>query len=67
MAFTTYANTRNPHVTIHRDGCNQMRKHGGDHKYSEGCYQSHASLEKAREHARRTNLPVKECSFCKPG
>jgi hypothetical protein len=35
MGFTTYKNVANPHVTIHRDGCNQIKKHGGQHQEDE--------------------------------
>ncbi len=38
MGFTTYKNVANPHVTIHRDGCNQIKKRGGLHKYGQGTY-----------------------------
>ena len=31
MAFVTYENRRNPHVTIHLEGCTQIRKRGGEH------------------------------------
>lgn len=30
MGFTTFENRHNPHVTIHRDGCGQIAKRGGE-------------------------------------
>lgn len=66
MAFTTYENNRNPHVTIHKDDCSQIRKHGGEHKYDQGRYRNHANYEQAHEYALQTKLPLKDCSFCKP-
>lgn len=66
MGFTTYENVANPHVTIHRDGCNQIRKRGGEHKYGQGGYRHHESYMDARNYAEGTRLPVKDCSFCAP-
>ena len=66
MTFTTYENTANPHVTIHRAGCGQIRKRGGEHQYGQGSYHDHNSYDEALQHARRTKLPIKDCSFCKP-
>jgi hypothetical protein len=43
MSFVTYENKNNPHVTVHVDGCNQIAKHGGEHKYGQGGYRRHAS------------------------
>lgn len=64
--FGTYQNTHNPHVTIHREGCNQLRKHGGDHKYNQGEYKNHETMLDAISYANTTGLPVNDCSFCKP-
>jgi len=66
MSFTTYENTHNPHVTIHKDGCKQIRKRGGEHKYGQGRYASHATYQQARAYAVATKLPARDCSFCKP-
>ena len=66
MGFTTYENYANPHVTIHRDGCNQIRKRGGKHKYGQGKYRHHQSYRDARTYAKGTKLPVIHCSFCNP-
>ena len=66
MGYTTYENTANPHVTIHKDGCNQIRKHGGRHKYGNGQYVHHEEFESASRYAVETQLPIKNCSFCKP-
>jgi hypothetical protein len=66
MSFTTYENTRNRHVTIHKDGCRQIRKRGGEHKYCQGRYESHATYRQAQAYAAATKLPVINCSFCKP-
>lgn len=64
--FTTYQNIANPHVTIHRDGCNQIKKHGGNHKYDQGSYEHHEIYADAKAYAESTGLRVKNCSFCKP-
>jgi len=67
MSYTTYENTSNPHVTIHYDGCKQIMKHGGEHKYKNGRYKRHDSYEQAHAYAKNTGLPeIKDCSFCKP-
>jgi hypothetical protein len=65
MGFTTYQNVANPHATIHRDGCNQIRKRGGEHAYGQGWYDHHESYEQAQTHAQQTGLPVRDCSFCR--
>jgi HNH endonuclease len=64
MAFITYENKRNPHVTIHLEGCGQIAKHGGEHKKGQGKYESHATFEDAVTYAKSTELPIIECSFC---
>ena len=66
MTFTTYENKNNPHVTIHRDDCKQIRKRGGEHKYRQGRYANHVTYQQAHEYAVGTGLPLKNCSFCKP-
>jgi hypothetical protein len=66
MGFTTYKNTANPHVTIHLEGCNQIKKHGGQHRYGQGSYEYHETYADAKAFARSTRLPVRDCSFCKP-
>jgi hypothetical protein len=66
MAFVTYENRRNPHVTIHVEVCTQIRKRGGEHAHGQGEYHSHATFPDAQQHAQQTSLPVIECSFCKP-
>jgi len=67
MGFTTYKNTANPHVTIHRDGCKQIKKHGGQHQYGQGSYGHHETYVDAKAYAESTGLPMIDCSFCKPG
>ena len=66
MRFITYKNVANPHVTIHRDGCNQIKKHGGQHKYGQGSYEHHETYAAAKTFAESTHLPVRDCFFCKP-
>ena len=66
MGFTTYENVANPHVTIHRDGCGQIKKHGRVHKYGQGRYEHHETYTKARIYTESTHLPKKDCSFCNP-
>jgi hypothetical protein len=64
--FVTYENRANPHVTIHREGCGHLRKHGGVHKYNQGGYQNHSTLEAAHAYSNDTGLPVGECQACRP-
>ena len=66
MAFVTYENRRNPHVTIHVEGCSQIRKRGGEHAHGQGEYHNYATFSDAQRYAQQTELPVIECSFCKP-
>lgn len=67
MRYETYENRNNPHITIHKDDCTQLRKRGGDHqKSSKGEYHQFTSLEDARAYAKTTELPIKECSYCMP-
>lgn len=66
MKFTTYTNTANPHVTIHRNGCGQIRKRGGEHQFGQGGYQDHVNYEEAFQYAESTGLPIRDCSFCRP-
>jgi hypothetical protein len=66
FVFVTYENRRNPHVTVHRDGCGQIRKRGGTHKYAQGNYKNHDSFTKAVAYAKSTGLPIVNCSYCKP-
>lgn len=61
--FVTYENRANPHVTIHRDGCGQIRKRGGVHKYGQGEYKNHGTLSLAIAYANTTGLPVIDCLF----
>ena len=64
--FVTYENRANPHVTIHRDSCGHLRKHGGEHKYNQGGYKNHRTLSEAIAYSKTTGLPANECSACKP-
>jgi hypothetical protein len=66
MTFVTYENRRNPHVTIHAANCSQIRKRGGEHKYDQGEYRDHQTLDAAEHHAQDTGLPLIYCSFCRP-
>lgn len=42
--FVTYENRNNPHVTIHRAHCGQVRKRGGVHSYGQGKYKDQAIM-----------------------
>ncbi|MBU0936261.1 MAG: hypothetical protein KKI09_02920 [Spirochaetes bacterium] len=64
MVFTTYENKNNPHITIHKEGCSQIKKNGGT---GIGEYKHHESLVHAREYAKKTGMKIIECSYCKPG
>ncbi len=64
--FVTYENHRNPHVAIHRAGCGQIAKHGGEHKYGQGAYREHATYLDAEQYAHSTDLELIICSYCKP-
>ena len=65
FGYETYENRSNPHVTIHRAGCSQLRKRGGVHRHGQGNYKAHGTLAEAGNYARSTGLPVKLCGFCK--
>lgn len=62
--YETYENRNNPHITIHKSDCGQLRKHGGDHKYSQGEYHGFTDIKAAEAYANTTDLPVKKCKFC---
>jgi hypothetical protein len=61
MTFTTYENRNNPHIAIHHDQCNQIRKNGG---IGRGEYREHETYDQARLYAESTGLPIIDCSFC---
>jgi hypothetical protein len=63
--YETYENRSNPHVTIHRVGCSQLRKRGGIHRHGQGRYKAHGTLAEAGSYAVSTGLPVKLCGYCK--
>jgi len=63
MGYTTYENRNNPHITIHKDDCNQIAKLEGVGK---GKYKKHSTLQSAQKYAENTGLPIKMCSFCNP-
>jgi hypothetical protein len=65
MAYTTYENRWNPHVTIHRDGCGRIGQNGGGDSGG-GAYHTHETLADAERYAQSTGLPVRHCSFCNP-
>jgi hypothetical protein len=64
--YTTYKNIANPHVTIHCDGCKQIKKRGGHHQYGQGSYENHETYADAKAYAESTGLPILDCSYCKP-
>jgi hypothetical protein len=66
MSYVTYENRRNPHVTIHREDCNQNAKRGGEHKYGQGNYSSHTTYSQANAYAVSTGLPLVVGSYCNP-
>jgi hypothetical protein len=63
MGYTTYENRNNPHIAIHLDGCNQIKKNGG---IGRGTYHYHKTLVDAENYAKTTSLPIVKCSFCEP-
>lgn len=65
-AFITYENTHNPHITIHRRGCRQVKKRGGVHSHNQGRYREHVDLGSAMAYAQQSGLAVIRCSFCNP-
>ena len=67
MGYETYKNHHNPHITIHKDTCRQLRKNGGEHKYEKDNYKRFASFEEALAYAETIPLKTRECYFCKPG
>lgn len=66
MKYITYKNIYNPHVTIHKDGCSQIKKRGGKHEYGQGEYLYHNSYDEAYAYANSAKSPLINCSFCKP-
>lgn len=70
MAFTVYANKLNKHVTIHRDGCGHINKHGGVDQYGNGWYEHFETYEDARAYSQTTGqrlaVAPSDCSACKP-
>lgn len=66
MAFVTYENRHNPHVTIHCHDCTQLRKHGGEHTHNQGQYKEHATYTQAATHAAGTDLPLADCLLLFP-
>ena len=67
MEFVTYKNTRSRQVTIHQEGCGQIRKKGGHHSYSQGEYLHHGSYDEAKTYSRKSGFAVKDCSYCRAG
>jgi hypothetical protein len=65
-AYETYENRNNPHVTIHRVGCSQLRKRGGVHRHGQGMYRAHRTLVDAERYAAGTGLRVGHCKYCAP-
>jgi hypothetical protein len=65
MGYATYENTHNPHVTIHKDDCRQIKKRGGEHRYKQGKYVQHETYGTDATYANSTQLPVRNCSFCR--
>lgn len=63
MKYVTYENRNNPHVAIHKVGCNQIAKNGGVGKGTYACFENYTD---ARKFAEATNLEIKHCSFCNP-
>ena len=61
--FITYENKRNPHISIHKNGCNQIKKNGGS---GEGKYIGFINCHVAKQYAESTNLPIINCSYCNP-
>lgn len=59
--FVTYENRRNPHISIHNEGCAQIAKRGGA---GEGEYNEFETLEDAENYAKATNLEIRYCYFC---
>ncbi len=66
MTFVTYENRNNPHITIHCEGCNQIKKRGGQHTTGQGRYKQHSTYEDAKQYAESTGLQIINCSFCNP-
>lgn len=61
--FITYENRVNPHITIHKINCKQVGKNGG---MGEGEYHEFPTYFDADNYAITTNLPKRNCFFCKP-
>lgn len=61
--YVTYENYRNPHITIHKNGCHQIAKNGGG---GEGKYMGFSNYNDAHGYAESLNLSIIDCSFCNP-
>lgn len=66
MPFVTYENRRRPRATVHKAGCSQIAKNGGEHKYGQGGYKEPETFAQAETYAKSTSLPIIYCSFCVP-
>jgi hypothetical protein len=64
--FTTYENHNNKHITIHKTGCSQIRKNGGNNIPGRDEYNNFQTYDEAYTYAESTKLPLRNCSMCKP-
>lgn len=59
--YVIYENHVNKHIGIHKNGCSQIEKNGGN---GIGKYIGFSNFEDAYEYAKNSSLPIKDCSFC---
>lgn len=59
--YVIYENHVNPHIGIHKNGCSQIEKNGGN---GIGKYIGFSNFDDAYEYAKSSNLPIKDCSLC---
>ena len=59
--YVIYENHVNKHITIHKNGCNQIAINGGT---GEGKYIGFSCYNVADKYAETTKLPKQNCHFC---
>lgn len=66
MKYITYENRNNPHISIHKIGCSQILKNGGNNISGRDGYCAFDTIEKAELYAEATKLELKYCKTCNP-
>lgn len=64
--FETFEPESKAYISIHREDCSQLRKHGGIPASGRKLYQRHRTYQEARQYAESKEIPIKVCSRCSP-